>query len=63
MAGASANHDLIVLNSGATLQEQLKKRPCRVYLSDLKLRIEATGLYIYPDLSVVCGEPKLETDA
>jgi Uma2 family endonuclease len=62
MAEASDNHNLIVLNSGAMLREQLKKRPCRVYPSDLKLRIEATGLYAYPDLSIVCGEPKLETD-
>lgn len=63
MAGASANHNLIVLNSGASLRDQLKKKPCRVYPSDLKLRIEATGLYTYPDLSVVCGEPQLESDA
>lgn len=63
MAGASANHNLIVLNIGSFLREQLKKKPCRVYPSDLKLRIEATGLYTYPDLSVVCGEPQLESDA
>lgn len=63
MAGASANHNLIVLNGGASLRDQLKKKPCRVYPSDLKLRIEATGLYTYPDLSVVCGEPQLENDA
>lgn len=62
MAGASANHNLIVLNAGASLREQLKKKPCRVYPSDLKLRIESTGLYAYPDLSVVCGEPQLETN-
>lgn len=63
IAGASANHNLIVLNTGATLREQLKKKPCRVYLSDLKLKVEATGLFTYPDLSVVCGEPELITEA
>jgi Putative restriction endonuclease len=63
MAGASANHNLIVLNAGSHLREQLKKKPCRVYPSDLKLRIEATGLYTYPDLSVVCGEPQFESDS
>ena len=63
MGGASANHNLIVLNAGASLREQLKKKPCRVYPSDLKLRVEATGLYTYPDLSVVCGDPQLESDA
>ena len=63
MAGASANHNLIVGNCVQTLGQQLKKKPCRVYPSDLKLRIEATGLYTYPDLSVVCGEPQLDSDA
>ena len=61
MAGASANHNLIVLNAGSHLREQLKKKPCRVYPSDLKVRIKATGLYAYPDLSIVCGEPELES--
>jgi Uma2 family endonuclease len=62
MAGASANHNLIVLNTGSQLREQLKSKPCRVYPSDLKLRVEATGLFTYPDLSIVCGEPRLESD-
>jgi Uma2 family endonuclease len=62
MAGASANHNLIVGNCVQTLGQQLKKKPCRVYPSDLKLRIEATGLYTYPDLSVVCDEPQLESN-
>ena len=62
MAGASANHNLIVLNAGSSLREQLKKKPCRVYPSDLKLKIKATGLFTYPDLTVVCGEPQLESD-
>ncbi len=62
MASASANHNLIVLHTGASLRDQLKKRPCRVYPSDLKLRIEATGLYTYPDVSIVCGEPQLESN-
>ena len=55
MAGASANHNLIVLNAGSHLREQLKKKPFRVYPSDLKVRIKATDLYTSPDLSIVCG--------
>ena len=62
MAGASANHNLIVGNCIQTLGQQLKSKPCRVYPSDLKLRVEATGLFTYPDLSIVCGEPRLESD-
>lgn len=60
MAGASANHNLIVGNCVQTLGLQLKKKPCRVFPSDLRLRIEATGLYTYPDLSVVCGDLHLD---
>lgn len=63
MAGASANRNLIVLNAGATLREQLKSKPCRVYPSDLRQRVSATGLCTYPDRSVVCDEPQLESDA
>ncbi len=63
MAGASANHNLIVSNCIQTLGQQLKKKLCRVYPGDLKLRVNATGLYTYPDLSVVCGEPQLDSDA
>jgi Uma2 family endonuclease len=62
MAGASANHNLIVGNCVQTLGQQLKKKPCLVYPSDSKLRIEATGLYTYPDLSIVFGETQLESN-
>lgn len=62
MAGASAKHNLIVLNAGSVLREQLKERPCRVYPSDLRVKVQATGLFTYPDLSVVCGEPQFEYD-
>jgi Uma2 family endonuclease len=56
MAGASEKHNLIVTNVISELRYQLKKRPCRVYPSDMRLKIEATGLYTYPDVMVVCGE-------
>jgi Uma2 family endonuclease len=62
MAGASARHNLIVLNTGAVLRDQLRDRPCRVYPSDLRLEIRATGLITYPDVSVVCGEPEFAYD-
>ena len=30
-------------------------RPCRVFSSDVRVRVRATGLTTYPDVSVVCG--------
>jgi Uma2 family endonuclease len=56
MSGASPAHNLIVMNIGAALHGQLKKRPCRVYPSDLRVQV-ADG-YVYPDVTVVCGRPE-----
>jgi Uma2 family endonuclease len=57
MAGATREHNLIVLNIASQLRAQLKKRSCEVYPSDMRVRIPS-GLYTYPDVTVVCGEPK-----
>jgi Uma2 family endonuclease len=62
MSGASEAHNLIVLNVGGELREQLKERPCRVYPSDLRVRIPRAARYVYPDVSVVCGQSQLEDD-
>ncbi|MEZ4529320.1 MAG: Uma2 family endonuclease [Desulfobacterales bacterium] len=58
MSGASEAHNLIVANVIVTLGSQLKKKPCRVYPSDMRLKIESTKLYTYPDVMIVCGERK-----
>jgi Uma2 family endonuclease len=62
MAGASANHNLIAGNTYASLHAQLRKRSCTVYPSDMRLKVSRTGLYTYPDISVVCGEAQFEDD-
>src|SRR6266487_2360204 len=55
MAGGTATHSLIAMNIGGELRQQLKKTFCVTYTSDLRIKIPATGLYTYPDLSVICG--------
>ena len=62
MAGASRRHNLIALNVAAEVRQALKLRPCEVYPSDMRVRVEETGLYTYPDVVVVCGEPEFEDD-
>ncbi|MCP4345431.1 MAG: Uma2 family endonuclease [Desulfobacterales bacterium] len=62
MAGASKAHNLIVTNVIREISTQLKKTPCRVYPSDLRVKITDTGLYTYPDVTVVCGEEKFSDD-
>ncbi|MGH7127157.1 MAG: Uma2 family endonuclease [Planctomycetaceae bacterium] len=60
MAGASRRHNLITTNSSREVSLQLKGRRCEVYTSDMRVKIITTGLYTYPDLVVVCGEPEFE---
>lgn len=62
MAGASKRHNLIVANIIITIGAQLKGRPCKVYPSDLKVRVPSPKRYFYPDVSVVCGEDEFADD-
>jgi len=60
MTGGTSWHSLVTLNVGGELRQQLKQRPCLVYSGDLRVRIPGTGDYVYPDITVVCGEPLFE---
>jgi Uma2 family endonuclease len=60
MAGGTPEHAAIAMNAGTLLNLQLRGRPCRVFSSDLRVRVRETGLTTYPDVSVVCAE--LERD-
>ena len=60
MAGASRWHGVIVFNVAGELSRQLKGRPCEAYMSDMRVKVSPTGLYTYPDVVVVCGEPKFD---
>ncbi|MFN8496067.1 MAG: Uma2 family endonuclease [Caldilineaceae bacterium] len=62
MTGASREHNLIVMSISAALYGQLRKRPCEVYANDMRVKVSATGLYTYPDLVVVCGNPQFEDE-
>lgn len=55
-ADAVVHHSLIKVNIASELRNALKGKPCRVTLSDARIRVLASGLYTYPDVSVVCGE-------
>lgn len=55
MTGATARHNVIIANIIGLLHSQLRRSARRVFPSDLRLKIEQTGLYTYPDISVICG--------
>jgi Uma2 family endonuclease len=61
MAGGTPEHGALAVAISSELRLALRDKPCRVYSSDVAVRIQATGLTTYPDVSVVCGQ--LETDA
>lgn len=62
LAGASRKHVRIVTNLVAELSVRLEGGPCEVYSSDLRVKVFESGLYTYPDVLVVCGEPEMEDD-
>ena len=55
MAGGTPAHAALAVAMSAALFEQLRGRACRVFSSDLRVRVPATGLATYPDVTVVCG--------
>ena len=55
---ASFAHTVITMNIAAGFHGRLRDSRCTVHSADLKVRVEATGLHAYPDIVVVCGEPR-----
>lgn len=57
-AGSSARHNLIVANLIGHLYAELRQRDCRVFPSDMRVQAIDQKVYTYPDLSIVCGQPR-----
>jgi len=62
MTGASRKHNLIAVNIVGILLPQLKGKPCELYVNEMRVKVTSAGLYTYPDVAVVCGEPKFEDE-
>jgi Uma2 family endonuclease len=62
MTGGSYRHGQIIGNLTAELHTALRKRPCSVVPNDLRLRVSPGGLSTYPDIVVICGDPKFADD-
>jgi Uma2 family endonuclease len=62
MAGGTPEHAAVSMNVGALLTNALRGKPCRVYSSDLRIRVQATSLATYPDVTVVCERVTLDPD-
>lgn len=55
MGGGSIEHGRLAARITALLGRALEERPCEIFSSDVRIRVEATNRSLYPDLSVVCG--------
>ncbi|RYZ06962.1 MAG: Uma2 family endonuclease [Myxococcales bacterium] len=55
MAGGTPEHAAMAAEVIGQLRDQIRGGSCRVFTSDLGVRVMATGLATYPDASVVCG--------
>ena len=54
MAGAHSNHNSLAMNVSVAFSNHLKGKPCRAYMSDMKVRIGNGSKYYYPDVLVNC---------
>lgn len=54
MAGARDAHVTAALNIASALKAHTRGTPCRTYIADMKLRVEAADAFFYPDVFVTC---------
>ncbi len=60
MAGAKRNHNKVATNVSGLIWQHLKGKDCESYANDMRVFVPKTGLYTYPDVVVVCGEPQFQ---
>jgi len=57
MAGESLSHSRICINLAGEIRAKLKGKSCEALSPNMKVRAESKGMFAYPDLTIVCGEP------
>jgi len=62
MSGGTHRHALLIGNVTRHVGNALSGRSCLVTPSDLRVQTSSHGLYTYPDIVVVCGQPKYADD-
>ena len=61
MPGGSGPHNLVVARTTIALGVALEGRDCFIFGSQMRVRIDESR-YLFPDVSVVCGEPAYGDD-
>ncbi len=55
MAGASETHVTLALNIAMALRVHLAGTACRTFITDMKLHVQVSDKYFYPDVMVTCN--------
>jgi Uma2 family endonuclease len=63
MAGGTPEHAALAMAVGRQLGNQLEGRGCRVFSSDLRVKVSETGLVTYPDVTVLCGPSQRDPES
>ncbi len=63
MSGSSRSHNILVAAITALLYFRLRGKPCEVYPADMRVQVKRQATYTYPDVVVVCGQPRFRADA
>ena len=58
MAGESLSHSRICVNITREVSKGLLGKKCEALSPNMKVRTSNAGLFSYPDLTIVCGEPQ-----
>lgn len=56
MSGGSVNHNRIVMSLSSKLETSLGGSKCEAFMSDIRVWVEAKGVFTYPDITIVCGD-------
>lgn len=60
MAGAQPNHNRLCMDFALEAGGSARQRGCEIFGSDQRVLVEAAAMYTYPDVSIVCGEPRFQ---
>src|SRR5215210_6991247 len=62
MPGGTANHGRIVINVATELALQLRERDCDVLVTDMKVRLQESRKFFYPDVCVLCDSAQFHDE-
>jgi Uma2 family endonuclease len=63
MSGASRQHNRITIDVATLINVQLRNGPCELFANDMRVKVNDSRLYTYPDVVVACGEARFEDAA